>query len=142
MFDQIALGFFLTCLTMAASAGIWFCAEQILVALGPWARRPPHGRKLLAFLMISLTSTIFMLMSAVMIWAIAFWVLGLFATFEAAVYFSLVAFTTLGFGDVLLDQEWRLLSGLSAANGLLLFGLMTAILVETVRSTRLGQRET
>ncbi|MEM9031767.1 MAG: ion channel, partial [Pseudomonadota bacterium] len=96
----------------------------------------------LAFLMISLTSTIFMLMSAVMIWAIAFWVLGLFATFEAAVYFSLVAFTTLGFGDVLLDQEWRLLSGLSAANGLLLFGLMTAILVETVRSTRLGQRET
>ena len=142
MLEQIAVGFLLTCLSMAASAGIWFCVERILVSLGDWAARPPHGPKLFAFLMISLTSTIFMLMSAVLIWAVAFWVLDLFQTFEAAVYFSLVAFTTLGFGDVLLADEWRLLSGLSAANGLLHFGLMTAVLVETMRETRHRQRET
>lgn len=140
MLAQIAVGFLLICLSMTASAGIWFCAERVLVSLGDWAARPPHGPKLFAFLLISLTSTLFMLMSAVMIWAVAFRVLDLFQTFEAAVYFSLVAFTTLGFGDVLLAQDWRLLSGLSAANGLLLFGLMTAVLVETLRGTRLRQR--
>ncbi|MEM9736953.1 MAG: ion channel, partial [Pseudomonadota bacterium] len=50
-----------------------------------------------------------------------------------ALYFSVVAFTTLGFGDVLLPQEWRLLAGLSAANGLLIFGVSTAFLVEVFR---------
>ena len=82
-----------------------------------------------------------MLTVAVWIWAVAFRLLGIFGTLEASVYFSLVAFTTLGFGDVLLPQEWRLLSGLSAANGLLMFGLMTAVLVETLRETRGMQRE-
>jgi hypothetical protein len=67
---------------------------------------------------------------------VAFRALGLFPTMEEAVYFSLVAFTTLGFGDVLLPREWRLLAGLSAANGLLYFGLMTAMLVEAMRSLR------
>ena len=63
----------------------------------------------------------------------------MFATLEASVYFSLVAYTTLGFGDILLPNDWRLLSGMAAANGLLNFGLLTAILVETLRQIRLGQ---
>ena len=54
-------------------------------------------------------------------------------------YFSLVSFTTLGFGDVLFPPEWRLLSGMAAANGLLNFGLLTALLVEALRHVRLGQ---
>ena len=70
--------------------------------------------------MLLLCLTLFWMMAmltvAVWIWAVAFRLLGIFGTLEASVYFSLVAFTTLGFGDVLLPQEWRLLSGLSAAN--------------------------
>ena len=77
---------------------------------------------------------------SVWIWAIAFWSLQIFTTFEACVYFSLVAFTTLGFGDILLPVKWRLLAGMSAANGLLIFGLLTAMLVETLRQTRSRQR--
>ena len=82
-----------------------------------------------------------MMTLAVWIWAFALYALEIFITFEASVYFALVAFTTLGFGDILLPQEWRLLSGISAANGLLMIGLLTAILVETLRETRLRQRE-
>ena len=52
----------------------------------------------------------------------------------------MVAFTTLGFGDVILPQEWRLLGGLAAANGLMIFGFLTAMLVETLRHTRRRQR--
>jgi hypothetical protein len=82
-----------------------------------------------------------MMTLAVWIWAIAFYALGVFITVEASVYFSLVAFTTLGFGDILLPQEWRLLGGICAANGLLMIGLLTAILVEALRETRLKQRQ-
>ena len=56
-------------------------------------------------------------------------VLGLFPSLEQAVYFALVAFTTLGYGDVLLPKEWQLLGGMAAANGLLNFGLLIAVLL-------------
>ncbi len=70
---------------------------------------------------------------AVLIWALAFVGLDIFDTFPQALYFSLVAFTTLGFGDILLPQDWQLLSGFAAANGLVLFGLNTAFLIESIR---------
>jgi voltage-gated potassium channel Kch len=50
-------------------------------------------------------------------------------TYEEAVYFSTVTFTTLGYGDITLTPPWRLLSGIEAMNGILLFGVSTAILL-------------
>ena len=81
-----------------------------------------------------------MIAAAVWLWTVAFYRLGVFANVEESAYFALVSFTTLGFGDILLPLEWRLLGGVAAANGLLLFGLLTAILVETIRGVRLNQR--
>ena len=49
-------------------------------------------------------------------------------TLETAFYFSLVTFTSLGFGDVTLGPEWRILSGMEALNGVLLVGWTTAFL--------------
>jgi hypothetical protein len=80
--------------------------------------------------------------TGVWIWALTFYGLGLFQTFEESMYFALITYTTLGFGDVLLAQDWRLLGGMAAANGLLNFGLLTALLVEALRHVRLGQMGT
>jgi hypothetical protein len=72
-------------------------------------------------------------------WALTMIALGIFQTVETAVYFALVAFTTLGFGDILLPIEWRLLGGMAAINGLLNIGFVTAMLVEGLRQVRLQQ---
>ena len=74
----------------------------------------------------------------IVMWAAAFIQLDLFTTWEKAIYFSAVSYTTLGFGDVLLPERWGLLAGASAANGLLLFGLSAAFLVEASAKLRLG----
>lgn len=71
-------------------------------------------------------------------WAYTFIRLELFASWEQAAYFSAVSYTTLGFGDVLLPERWGLLAGAAAANGLLLFGLSAAFLIETSARLRLG----
>lgn len=71
-------------------------------------------------------------------WAWVYLHYGMFETLEAALYFSGAAFTTLGFGDVLLPHEWRLLSGATAANGLLLFGVSAAFLFDVARQLHLG----
>jgi hypothetical protein len=49
-------------------------------------------------------------------------------TFETAMYFSFVTFTTLGYGDITLSESGRLLSGIQALNGILLVGWSTAVL--------------
>ena len=49
-------------------------------------------------------------------------------TFEQAVYFSLVTFTTLGYGEITLGPDLRLLSGIEALNGIVLVGWSTAFL--------------
>jgi len=79
--------------------------------------------------------------AGVWLWAFAYQWIGAFVTLEEAVYFSLVCFTTLGFGDVLLPQDWRILAGMTAANGFLNFGLLTALLIEALRQIRVGQFE-
>ena len=68
------------------------------------------------------------------IWAYAvlYLLLGAFSDIETALYFSTVTFTTLGYGDVVLDNGWRLLAAIEAANGLLLFGWSTAFLITVI----------
>jgi len=139
MFIQLALGSVLIAATSLVAAFSWLGLELILIRTHQWAARPPHFLKLAFAILLALLWSIFMVTVAVWIWAIAFWMLQIFVNIESAVYFSLVAFTTLGFGDILLPIEWRLLGGLAAANGLLIFGLLTAMLVETLRQTRLRQ---
>ena len=74
-------------------------------------------------------------------WAQTFIHFELFETLEAALYFSAASYTTLGFGDVLLPVDWRLLSGAAAANGLLLFGLSAAFLFGAVGRLDLPGRD-
>lgn len=69
----------------------------------------------------------------VWLWASLFRILGVFPTFEEAVYFSMVSFTTVGYGDVVVEHSWRILSGFVAVNGLLAFGVFTAVLIEIIR---------
>ena len=83
--------------------------------------------------MISTLTFVLALTVMVWVWALLFWGLKIFQGLEPALYFSLVAFTTLGFGDVILPEEWRLLAGFIAANGFILFGLGTAYMMETLQ---------
>src|SRR5512134_1141270 len=55
-------------------------------------------------------------------------VLGVLADWNTAVYFSIVTMTSVGYGDVILSGDWRLLAAFQAMNGMLLFGLTTAFL--------------
>jgi hypothetical protein len=62
------------------------------------------------------------------LWALVFLICGEMSTFEKAFYFSAENYTSLGYGDIVLSERWRLLGPLEAVNGLLLFGLSTAVM--------------
>ena len=66
-------------------------------------------------------------------WAMLYRLIGAVASTEEALYFSTTTFTTLGFGDLTLDEQWRLLSSFEGANGLLMFGWSTALIFAAVQ---------
>lgn len=51
-----------------------------------------------------------------------------FETFEKSLYFSLVTFTTLGYGEITIASSNRILAGLEAINGITLIGWSTAFM--------------
>jgi voltage-gated potassium channel Kch len=139
MLGQIALGSGLMLVSIAiASLWIWLL-EWSYARWEGWLLRAPHRPKLILVVLVSSLAVLAMATMSVWLWAVAFHLLRIFASFEEAMYFTLVTFTTLGYGDVLMPQEWRILGGLAAANGLLSFGLMTALMVESLRHVRVRQ---
>jgi hypothetical protein len=72
------------------------------------------------------------------IWAILFIYLGEFNDFLTAFYHSAVNFASLGYGDIVMSEKWRLLGALEASNGVLMFGLSAGTLLAVM--TRLFAR--
>jgi len=64
------------------------------------------------------------------IWALFYFSIHALPNFEDCLYFSTSTFTTVGFGDVVLSEKWRLVSSFQAANGFILFGWSTAFIYE------------
>lgn len=141
MFIQLALGTALMLLSIIIAGVSFWLMEIWLMRYRPWLTRAPHRPKLIFVLCVAAIWITVQMTAGVWVWALTMLGLGVFETMELSVYFALVAFTTLGFGDVLLPVEWRLLGGMAAANGLLNIGLVTALLVEALRQVRLQQLE-
>jgi hypothetical protein len=70
----------------------------------------------------------------VTLWAALFLYLGEFDTFMAAFYHSVVNFSTLGYGDIVMSEEKRLLGGLEALNGTLMIGLSTGTMFSVLNA--------
>jgi Ion channel len=85
-----------------------------------------------------MTATVSVLMAAhaseVIIWSVVYAMVEV-APVGADLYFAFVNYTTLGYGDVIPVERWRLLGPLTAMNGVLLFGWSTAVIFEVLRRT-------
>ena len=69
----------------------------------------------------------------VAVWASVYALAGI-APGANPVYFAFVNYTTLGYGDVVPAAGWQLIGPITAMNGVLLFGLSTAVLFEVLRT--------
>lgn len=68
----------------------------------------------------------------VAIWAWLFIQVGEFGDFTTAFYHSMVNFASLGYGDLVMNEEWRLLGAIEASNGVLMFGLSAGTLLSVM----------
>lgn len=93
-----------------------------------------HESQLLDILLLSMVMLLMLLGNFVQmaIWAALFMLLGEFGEFATALYHSGVNFATLGYGDIVMAERWRLLGPLEAANGILMFGVSTSVMTAAV----------
>ncbi|MFC3051592.1 ion channel [Kordiimonas pumila] len=140
MFIQIAIGSFLIVCTILVEVSF---IELAIMATRRFGKNLMDSKRFSHFVLVLTVTALWLLAAlslAMWVWALGFLYVGAFDTLEAALYFAMASFTTLGFGDLLLPLEWRLLSGFAAANGLVLFGLNTAFLIEIMMRMRTSRR--
>ena len=66
------------------------------------------------------------------IWALFYWLRGCLPDLESALYFAGVTYTTVGYGDVVLPDAWRLLGPIEGLTGILMCGLSTGFFFAVV----------
>jgi hypothetical protein len=129
----------LLCLVVQVAVVFWcvrYCAQR--------SSRSAHRAGILEA-MVPLVVTMLAMMVAnllqVALWGGLFVLLGEFEQLYPAVYHSAVNFTSLGYGDVVMRQEWKLLGPLEAANGVLMMSMTAAVLTAIVQHTVRSQAD-
>lgn len=135
--DIVLLKIGIGALIMVITTAIHATGMMITLNMIKWkemVRKPRLLRKTNIHLINGIVLMMFLAsLAEVFIWACVYLALDAIEGLEQAVYFSMVTFTTLGYGDILLDERWRLLASFEAANGIIMFGWTTAIVIAAVQ---------
>ena len=134
MLRQFLVGGGVSLVTIAIHALVMTMVVQVARAMG--TKQQSHSSLVLIAVMIP---TISVLMAAhvieVFVWALAYLIFDAAPAGASLVYFAFVNYATLGYGDVLPVERWRLAGPITAMNGMLLFGWSTAVIFEVLRRT-------
>lgn len=123
--------------------------HSLAMMAGLWALRSSGVRRWIAGSAISKAAAVsslvlIMLLATVIesgIYAGTYLAVGAMDDIETTIYFSMVTYTTLGYGDVVMHDQWRLLASFEAANGIIMFGWTTALIFASVHLIYLKKEE-
>ncbi|OYU14436.1 MAG: hypothetical protein CFE37_11150 [Alphaproteobacteria bacterium PA4] len=132
MMVLLLVGLAMTAFCLGLQAGSAYLAQRYFVHARHKATRRRIGQ---GYLRISIVMVLLMLGIVVQmaVWAALYRLGGLFASTEEAMYFSGVTFTSLGYGDVVIHDHARFLAPMEAANGLMMFAIVTAVLIGVIQ---------
>ncbi len=130
MLIQLFIGISTVIFASMIHAGVFWYALREGSLLVKWAEHKNNRWMSILTLSTSILWVVFAHILITILWCCVYMAIGMFADLETTLYFVLVTFTTLGFGDILAPVEWQLLSGITASNGLLAFGASTAFQVQ------------
>jgi hypothetical protein len=125
--ENVALGIALVCITVSLQIALTSLVlrlfRRMVLLVAP---RSGSSIRVLAVALLVIT-IVFGHLAQINLWALAFYLLAFFGDFWSAQYFAGETYTTLGYGDLLLPPEHRMLAGWLAITGLLMIGWSTAV---------------
>jgi len=87
----------------------------------------------LAIVTLTMSIALVAHLTEIAFWAVLFRICGEFPDLGAAYYHSAVNYTTLGYGDLIMTSSWKLLGPMEAVDGMLMFGVTTAIIFAVIQ---------
>lgn len=141
MLLNILIGSFLIILTTGIHASGMILAINTMRSEKGFLKQRLHLKRQFYSVGTIVLIMFFVSLVEVLVWSINYLLLNAIDGFEQALYFSMVTFTTLGYGDVVLEEQWRLLASFEAANGIIMFGWTTAIVMAAVHHTYFSKQE-
>lgn len=127
----IGLPVMLLCLIVQVTLAFW-CVRYYLQHPIPVG----SGRSFLAGIRPMIVASLALMVGTllqIMLWGGLFVWLGEFDQAYDAIYHSAVNFTSLGYGDIVMSRERKLLGPLEAVNGVLMLGMSAATLMAIVQ---------
>jgi hypothetical protein len=123
----VGLPAMLLCVAIQAWAAFW-CVRHFMRQI---RRVEPEERSSAGIrpLLVAMTAMMIGSFAQVGLWGILFMALGEFSELYEAVYHSAVNFASLGYGDIVMSKNWKLLGPLEAINGVLMLGMSAAALM-------------
>jgi uncharacterized membrane protein len=131
---QLIIGCFMIALTVIIHAIALDRLVYCLGKIGPKIFKIFHQFWEIPLMIFTVLGVFLTHVVQIWLWGVLFLYLApdILPDLESALYFSTSSFTTVGFGDIYLDKEWRLLSSFESANGFILFGWSTAFIFEII----------
>ena len=86
----------------------------------------------LAFTMLVLGALFLLHGIEIWLFALVYVVIGALPDMSAALYYSTISYSTVGYDDAQMPEPWRLLGAIESINGVILLGWSTAFLFEMV----------
>ncbi len=127
----IATGLLIMFVTTIIHGAFMMAVNHALdMRLSRFGRVKGHIEKAVIVSLLTLSMFLAIILEA-WIWALVYLydpLITVLSNLETAMYFSMVTFTTLGYGDVVLIGQGRLLATIQAANGVIIFGWTTALI--------------
>lgn len=130
--DQLLWGSVVLSACALIHVGLLAAMIEALAHIGRWVTNRSRMLRTIvvvgaAFVMIVSSHTI-----QVWLWAAVLLYMDAFDYLYDALYFSLVTYTTVGYGDVVLPVEFRVFGAFGGVTGILCFGISTAFLVSLI----------
>ena len=127
------------CLVVQVAVSFWSVQYLVQKTAGKSAPRRFLAKiRPLVFAMLVMTAGSLV---QIAVWGALFVGLGEFDELYEAIYHSAVNFTSLGYGDVVMSQTWKLLGPLEAVNGILMLGMTGGALMAIVQQLIRVQRD-
>lgn len=134
MLTEISIAAAIVCLCLLVHvAGMLWMADWILS--WPVYRERTATKRHFSTVIIGVFLGIVLLhVAEASLWALFYYSRNLFPNYETSLYFSLVSFASIGYGDVLLPEKWRLVGAIEGISGILLCGVSTAFIFAIVNA--------
>jgi hypothetical protein len=138
---NLMVGFSAMLVCLVVQAAVTFWSVRYYIRQSSHAAAPQRFIATIRPLVVSMLAMLAGNFIQITLWGILFLLLGELDELYEAIYHSAVNFTSLGYGDLVMSKNRKLLGPLEAVNGVIMLGMTSAALMVILQQVIKDQRD-